>query len=472
MSAVAGTGLDELRRVLDQMVESLPPPDPTARVRLWIDRSFSISGAGTVVTGTLAAGTLTRGDRLQMYGPHDLRTVSVRALHSRNQAVPSVGPTSRVAVNLRSGVPADAVHRGDVLLSEDRWPVVDTIDVRRTMGTPFGDVPRELVAHIGTAAVPCRLRSFDGDHARLAFDRQLPLELGDRLVLRTTDSRSVLAGVQILDVDPPGLKRRGDSAQRAQSLAVMPPDGDALIEVARRGAVRMSHLRRMGVASLEKVPGQVRAFGDWWVHEPVFEAWQRRLRLSVQERAKKDPLSAGLSRGAARELLGPEGAALLDAVVREAGLEHDGGFIRLPGVRSDLGPAEAAVRAVERGLESRPFAAPEAHDLKDLGLGDREASPQPAAADGCCGWRAAWSCFPKHRRWRCVNWPACRSPSRPVRPANVWTPPDVLLSRCWNTSMSWGGPGASTPATAPSSVRLRNSTLAASRRCRKRVRFS
>ncbi|UNK47558.1 selenocysteine-specific translation elongation factor [Arthrobacter sulfonylureivorans] len=372
VSAVAGTGIDQLRRVLDQMLDSLPRPDPTARVRLWIDRSFSISGAGTVVTGTLAAGTLTQGDRLRMYGHRDVRTVSVRALHSRNQAVASVGPTNRVAVNLRSGVPADAVHRGDVLLSEDSWPVVDTIDVRRTMGTPFGDVPRELIAHIGTAAAPCRLRSFDGDHARLAFDRQLPLELGDRLVLRTTDSRTVLAGVQILDVDPPALKRRGDSAKRAQSLAVMPPDGDALIEVARRGAVRVSQLRRMGVSSLGKVPDQVQAFGHWWVHQPVFEAWQRRLRLSVEELAQKDPLSAGLSRGAARELLGPEGEALLDAVVREAGLEHDGGFIRLPGTRSDLGPAEAAVRAVESGLSTQPFAAPEAHDLKDLGLGERE----------------------------------------------------------------------------------------------------
>lgn len=372
VSAVAGTGIDQLRRVLDQMLDSLPRPDPTARVRLWIDRSFSISGAGTVVTGTLAAGTLTQGDRLRMYGHRDVRTVSVRALHSRNQAVASVGPTNRVAVNLRSGVPADAVHRGDVLLSEDSWPVVDTIDVRRTMGTPFGDVPRELIAHIGTAAAPCRLRSFDGDHARLAFDRQLPLELGDRLVLRTTDSRTVLAGVQILDVDPPALKRRGDSAKWAQSLAVMPPDGDALIEVARRGAVRVSQLRRMGVSSLGKVPDQVQAFGHWWVHQPVFEAWQRRLRLSVEELAQKDPLSAGLSRGAARELLGPEGEALLDAVVREAGLEHDGGFIRLPGTRSDLGPAEAAVRAVESGLSTQPFAAPEAHDLKDLGLGERE----------------------------------------------------------------------------------------------------
>ncbi|MFT4470779.1 selenocysteine-specific translation elongation factor [Arthrobacter sulfonylureivorans] len=372
VSALAGTGLDDLRRVLDRTLDVVPPPNPAARVRLWIDRSFSISGAGTVVTGTLTAGTLTQGDRLRLYGQGDGRTVSVRALHSQNHAVPSLGPTSRVAVNLRSGVPADAVHRGDVLLAEGSWPVVDTIDVRRTMGTPFGDVPRELIAHIGTAAVSCRLRSFDGDHARLSLDRQLPLELGDRLVLRTTGSRSVMAGAQVLDVDPPALTRRGDSTKRAHSLAAMSPEGDALTEVTRRGVVRVGQLRRMGVASLGKVPDQALAFGDWWVHRPVFDTWQRRLRDSVQDLATKDPLSAGLSRGAARELLGPEADALLDAVVREAGLEYDGGFIRLPGTRNGLGPAEAAVSEVERGLRAAPFAAPEAYDLKNLGLGDRE----------------------------------------------------------------------------------------------------
>ena len=184
--------------------------------------------------------------------------------------------------------------------------------------------------------------------------------------------------------------------------------------------------------------------------EPVFEAWQRRLRLSVQELAEKDPLSAGLSRGAARELLGPEGAALLDAVVREAGLERDGGFIRLPGARSDLGPAEAAVRAVERGLKSRPFAAPEAHDLKDLGLGDRElaAASRSGRLLRLAGGVVLLPQAPAMAMRELARLP---QPFTTSEARQVWTPPDVLLSRCWNTSMSWGGPGASTPATAPSS---------------------
>ncbi|MFD1211267.1 selenocysteine-specific translation elongation factor [Arthrobacter sp. GCM10027362] len=372
VSAVDGTGLDELRSALDDMLTSLPEPEPDARVRLWIDRSFTISGAGTVVTGTLTAGTLAQGDRLLLVGHDGVRPVSVRALHSCNLAAGSIGPTSRVAVNLRSGLSADAIHRGDVLLAEDSWPLVDTVDVRRTMGASFADAPGQLLVHIGTAAVPGRMRPFGADHARLTLDRRVPLELGDRLVLRATGSRSVLAGAQILDVEPPALDRRGDSSRRAGVLAAMSPGGDALTEVARRGAVRVEQLRRMGVSGLARVPGGVRAFGEWWVHEPVFDAWRRRLRSAVEQLAEQDPLAAGLSRGAARDLIGPAGGALLDAVVREAGLEHRAGFINLPGQRQDLGAAEAGIGALENRLKIAPFAAPEAHDLNALGLGARE----------------------------------------------------------------------------------------------------
>ena len=380
VSAVTGAGLEELRSTLDNLVASLPRPEPDSRMRLWIDRSFTISGAGTVVTGTLAAGTLTQGDRLLFLG-HDsagtdtASTVSVRALHSCNRAVESIGPTSRVAVNIRSGVPADAIHRGDVLVLEDSWPVVDTVDVRRTMGASFEDAPGQLVVHIGTASVAARIRPFDGEHARLMLDRPIPLELGDRLVLRASGSRAVLAGAQILDVDPPALSRRGDSSRRAGALAAMSPGGDALTEVARRGAVRVQELRRMGVSGLDQPPAGVLNVGEWWVHEPVLEAWTKRLRTAVEQLAERDPLAAGLSLGAARDLIGPAGGALgalLETIVQAAGLEYRAGFISLPGGSSGLGPAEAGISALEHRLRTEPFAAPEAYDLEILGLGARE----------------------------------------------------------------------------------------------------
>ena len=150
------------------------------------------------------------------------------------------------------------------------------------------------MVHVGTAAVPARLRPFGADHARLVLDRRLPLVLGDRLVLRDPGSRSVLGGAQVLDADPPPLRRRGDGAHWAERLAGMDAAGDVLGEVAGRGAVQEEHLRRLGLlpAQTRGAPG-VRVLGDWWVHAPVFEAWQQRLRTAVQELHERDPLAAG-----------------------------------------------------------------------------------------------------------------------------------------------------------------------------------
>src|SRR5699024_11502756 len=81
---------------------------------IWIDRAFSIKGAGTVVTGTWAAGSVNIGDRLKLVtasGEHD---VTVRGLHSENSAVDKAEPVMRLALNLR-GVDADDISRGDVM---------------------------------------------------------------------------------------------------------------------------------------------------------------------------------------------------------------------------------------------------------------------------------------------------------------------------------------------------------------------
>jgi len=373
VSAIDGTGLAELRAALDRVLDEVPDPETNARVRLWVDRSFTITGAGTVATGTLAAGTLAVGDRLELLGTGRIRSVVIRGLQSRGEPYSTLGPVSRVALNLR-GVSRDVVHRGDALVTPDAWPSTRTLDVRRTTGSPFTEAPAQLVVHVGTAAVPARLRPFDDDHARLTLDRQLPLVLGDRLVLRYPGSGRVLGGAQVLDAEPPVLRRRGDSARWAAALAGVGAGGDVGAEVARRGAVRESHLRRLGLLADgdAQVPAGVRVLDGWWLHGATYEAWQQRLKSAVNELHTRDPMADGLSRGAARDLLTLPDESLLDAVVRDAGLEQGDGHIRAPGARHDLGRAEAAVAELEVRLRAEPFRAPEADELAALQLGVRE----------------------------------------------------------------------------------------------------
>jgi selenocysteine-specific elongation factor len=246
--------------------------------------------------------------------------------------------------------------------------------VRRTTGGPLTATAGQPVVHVGTAAVPARLRPFDDDHARLTLDRQLPLVLGDRLVLRFPGSGRLLGGAQVLDAEPPVLRRRGDSARRAAVLAGVHAGGDVEVEVARRGAVHESHLRRLGLLAdgYAEAPAGVRVLDGWWLHGATYEAWQQRLKSAVHELHTRDPMADGLSRGAARDLLALPDESLLDAVVRDAGLEQGGGNIRVAGAQPDLGRAEAAVAELEVRLRAEPFRAPEADELSAWQLGARE----------------------------------------------------------------------------------------------------
>lgn len=370
VSARTRAGLPDLRRALDAVLATVPPADDDAPVRLWVDRSFSIRGAGTVVTGTLAGGRIATGDALALVGERGERAVIVRGLEVQGEPVDAVTGVHRVAVNLR-GAAADAVRRGDALVQADAWWNADTVDARRVSGSPLDDLPRELVAHVGSAAVPITLRPLGAEHARVRFAHALPLHVGDRVVLRDPGGHTVVGGLRMLDVDPPPLRRRGAARRRADELASMPATGSLGVEVARRGAMRDPHARRLGIPLPSELPAEVLRHGEWLVDRATLGRWALELRAAVERDAAADPLTPGLSRGAAAGALALPDPSLLAPLVRAARLDAGGGRIRSV-QRADLGAAERGVAAIERRLAAAPFAAPEADDLASLGLGPRE----------------------------------------------------------------------------------------------------
>ena len=381
VSAVTGQGMDALREQLDELVTAARRPDAGERVRLWVDRAFTVAGAGTVITGTLAAGTLRREDRLALIGAHggEEAEVQVRGLQSRGGQLDELGPASRAAVNLR-GVEAEQVGRGDALLTPGAWHLAAQIDVRRTSGAELADAPRELVAHVGTAAETARVRPFGADHARLTLERPLPLAVGDALVLRGSGSHAVRTGVRVLDVDPPAPARRGDGRRRQAVLEAMPEGGDLAGEVARRGAVSEQVLRRYGIAVPQELPAGVERHGDQLVDADALADWCEELTVLVARAQRADPLSAGLPRKAAADALSLPAPELLDTVVTAAGLVLEAGRVKDPAAAAGLGAAEAGVAQLERRLAESSFQAPETEDLVALRLGPRELAA--AAAQG------------------------------------------------------------------------------------------
>ncbi|MBG0565870.1 selenocysteine-specific translation elongation factor [Actinoplanes aureus] len=359
VSGRTGAGLDDLRAALDRLAGALPAPSLADPVRLWIDRSFTIRGAGTVVTGTLGSGSLRTGDELELTGAS--RPVRVRGLQSLGEPATDVGAVARVAVNLR-GVDRDQVTRGAALLTPGRFRLTDLIDVR-VHGDPVAALPVTVTLHAGSAAVPVRVRPLGVDTARLRLDRPLPLRLGDRALLRDPGRHHVAGGVTVLDVAPPALTRRGAAARRALELDRMIGVPDLAGELRRRRLIRGDELRRMGLADV----GDPVA-GDWFADPEHWAGLAKRLGDEVARHAAGDPLSPGAPLEDLRHRLGLPDRSLVEALVRPP-LRLSGGRVGTgqPGVPREL------VAAVAKAFDpDRPFAAPEANRLAELGLGARQ----------------------------------------------------------------------------------------------------
>lgn len=375
VSAVTGRGLDELRAQLRRLVGALDEPAADADVRLWLDRAFTVRGRGTVVTGTLGAGTLRVGDRLA--AGDGTVTVRVRGLQCLHEDRPAVRGVARVAVNVR-GASDGVLGRGQVLLTPGRWLSTGLIDVRVT-GMPGEELPRTATLHIGTAAVPVTVRPLGADTVRLTLDRQLPLRVGDRAVLREPGGRRAPCAVTVLDVRPPKLVRRGAARARAAELTGMTGRPDGAAELRRRRIVRRVDLEAMGVPA----PAPPVA-GDWLADPAYWGALRERLAVEVARHAARDPLDPGLPAEAARRLLGLPDRALVDALAASSGryrLRSEHG--RLYGSETTKPalpvPVREAVDALRRDLERTPFRAPEADRLAGLGL-DRKTVAAAVAA--------------------------------------------------------------------------------------------
>ncbi|GHE43810.1 translation elongation factor [Streptosporangium violaceochromogenes] len=371
VSGRTGRGLGELRLALDRLVAGLPAPDPGAPVRLWIDRVFGVRGSGTVVTGTLPQGRIAVGDELELPGGG----ARVRGLESLKEPRAVVTGVARVAVNLRARrVP----ERGQALLTPGAWTLTDLVDARLSPVFPMssgreadagGEValPGRLTAHIGSAAVACAVRPLGGRIVRLRLARPLPLHAGDVLLLRDPGRRRgevrVLAGARVLDVRPPALRRRGAAGERAAELVQAPPDAASLLRTHR--LLGAGDLLAMGCA-----PGEGPVCGDWHADPAHWARLGERLAGAVARYAAEHPLEPGMPVEAARHALALPDRRLVTALARPP--------LTVAGGRIAAGPPGLPVpvaRAVERlgaELSSRPFAAPEAGRLAELGLGPRE----------------------------------------------------------------------------------------------------
>jgi selenocysteine-specific elongation factor len=211
VSGVTGFGIDELKDALTDLFEAVGRARDRNAPRLWVDRSFSPTGTGTVVTGTLTDGGLGVGDHITVVP--SMQEGRIRTLQSHNRVVDGIKPGNRVAVNL-SGISHTTVHRGDVLVHPDRWHSASIIDAEIRV---LPQISRPLTrrgafqAYIGSGEFQARIRLLGGEQQldpgatgtiRLYLDRPVPALPGDRFILRESGQSQTIGGGRFLDIDP------------------------------------------------------------------------------------------------------------------------------------------------------------------------------------------------------------------------------------------------------------------------------
>jgi selenocysteine-specific elongation factor len=379
-SATSGAGIDELVAALDAMVGAAPAPAVEGRPRQFVDRVFTIAGAGTVVTGTLTGGRLAVGDEVEAL-PSGARA-RIRGLQTHKRGIEIARPVSRVAVNL-AGVGRAGIDRGDVIARPGQWRSTTTLEarIRPVRGLAHPVTARGAYTfHAGAAERAATLRVYrgtsvhdEGAFVRIRLSAPLVLDVHDRFVLRESGRRETVAGGVVLDAFPP--RRPGaDVLDRLTRRERASRDELADLVLAERGAVREADLH---VLTGVPTPGAAPSVGAWRVTDHLREAIRgavlERLHVFHEATPAAEGLDAADLRAAAvralREIGAPGEADLADALIDEligAGdVLRSGRIHRLPSHVGGVADAdvERLVAAVGAG-EPRP---PSIVELIDVG---------------------------------------------------------------------------------------------------------
>ena len=214
MSAHTGDGLDELRAEIDRILDQTEARRDLGRPRLPVDRCFSISGFGTVVTGTLIDGFLAVGQEVEL--ANSGRRGRIRGLQSHQSKVEQTQPGVRLAVNL-SGIPRADIQRGEILTNPGWLRPSNRLDARMRMvrGAPHPLRHNQGVTfHLFTSESSARVRLLDADSlspgaegwVQILLNDSLPMVKGDYFVIRSAED--TLGGGQVVDPSPRRRHRR------------------------------------------------------------------------------------------------------------------------------------------------------------------------------------------------------------------------------------------------------------------------
>jgi selenocysteine-specific elongation factor len=393
VSARSGAGLDDLLAALDETLAGRPPRPDRGRPRLPVDRVFTISGFGTVVTGTLVGGTLAVDDEVEVVPGG--RRARVRGLQSHKEGVERAQPGGRTAVNL-SGIDTDEIRRGQVVALPGVIEATTLVDVRfrhlqnagrslkHNAEVKFFSGAAETLAHARVLAERELMPGAEG-WLQLRLSDPVALDAGDRFILRYPSPPQTIGGGQVLDPHPPYRWRRfkPEVIERFQVLASGTPADLVLHALEEALALLPDQLPALTNLSAEQVAEAVEALaaggelialpGGWWMARARWERLSGQIEQELARYHQANPLQAGMQREMLRRRLGVEGK-LFGGIVAFGGevglLADEGTAIRLAGHEIRFSATQQAqVEALFDRIAANPTAPPVTKEAGEM-VGD------------------------------------------------------------------------------------------------------
>ena len=390
VSSVTGEGLPKLLEALDSVLDGVEERDDNGHPRLPIDRAFTISGFGTVVTGTLVGGRLSVGDEVEL-APGGQRG-RVRGIQTHKQSVKSGMPGSRVAANL-SGIGHESITRGQILTDRGWLKESEALDVRLRVvqDSPVAVKHRASVTlHLGTSETLARVRLLDeqelgpGESGWAQLHLQYPIATvkGDMFVIRS--HQGTLGGGEVIETLARRHKRFSEPVvERLSVLAEGRPE-EVLLKALE--SMEPSSLKKVveesGIAAEDVVPAlenlldrdAVTALGNGRVTDRTVlysgRGWggvMSKSRAALESYHKQHPLRTGLPKEELRSRLGLGGQVfgkVIEKLVEDGALVEEGSAVRLPEHSRVLSAKQQTeVDRYLAALDAQPFSPP-----TDLGI--------------------------------------------------------------------------------------------------------
>ncbi|HEX6220853.1 MAG TPA: selenocysteine-specific translation elongation factor [Acidimicrobiia bacterium] len=356
VSGVTGAGVPDLLRTMAEELSIRRDAD-TGRPRLWVDRSFAVPGAGTIVTGTLLDGSLSVDDSVMIY-PGE-RETRIRGIQSHETTHPSVGPGRRVALNL-AGIDHHELARGDMIGLPGQWVTSDrvVVSLRTARFVDELDQRGAYQLHIGSSAHRVEITGMRAGGAVLQTDTPIPVAVGDRFILRDTGRRLVVGGGRVVDPTPGRAERAMFAASNLDPSHS--PDQIADMLLAIRGRESLSRLSAETHGG-SPVGGVI--VGEEAITTELFGDLTARASTLVGEEHDAHPLRPGVPLATLAERLGVTPAIAEEVVTRSKDLIRRGPDVAAEGHRAGLTQTQEEAWARARDRLARDLSVPVESEL-------------------------------------------------------------------------------------------------------------